>query len=123
MLDLGHCYKNEEKSYITVIYEDKENRVTWFSDTSIEDVRFALICACDSLVDGEFEVLDDKAKSIDINTTKLFRNGSIYFVRKKNNTKPTNILLDGNRKLYFEIEPMSHIESQVALKYMIVSYV
>ena len=41
MLDLGHCYKNEEKSYITVIYEDKENRVTWFSDTSIEDVRFA----------------------------------------------------------------------------------
>ena len=50
---------------------------------------------CDSLIGGEFEVMDDKAKSIDINSTQLFRNVVIYFVRKKNNTKPMNILLDG----------------------------
>ena len=48
-------------------------------------------------------------------------NASIYFDRRKNNTKPMNILLDRNRKLYLEIELMSHIESQVAFKYMIVS--
>ena len=120
MLDIGYYKHNEEKSYITVIYEDKENRVTWFTDTSLDDVRFAIVCACDSLVDGEFEVLDDKAKSVKINTLTNFRNGTIYFLRKINNSKPTNILLDGNRKLCVEIEPLSHVESQVAIKYMIV---
>ena len=54
MLDLGHYNKNVEKTYKTLIYEDKKNRVTWFSDISIEDVRFAL---CDYLVDGELRPL------------------------------------------------------------------
>ena len=111
--------KELEKNYITLIYEDKENRVSWFADSDIEDVRFAILCACDSLVDGDFEVLDDKAKLKNLNTEKEFRSNSILFLRKKHN-KPTNILLDGNRKLMVEIEPLRHIESQEAVKYMIV---
>ena len=113
--------KELDKNYITVIYEDKENRVSWFADTDIEDVRFAILCACDSLADGEFEILDDKAKIVNLNLTKEFKNNSLLFLRKKHN-KPTNILLDGNRKLMIEIEALRHIESQVALKYMIVHY-
>lgn len=109
-----------EKNYITVIFEDKESRVSWYADTAIEDARFAIICACDSLVDGEFEVLDDKAKPVDINSVKSFKNGSIYFLRKKMNGKPTNILLDGRRKLFVQIEPLRHVEAQVAVKYMLV---
>jgi hypothetical protein len=121
MLELDDLKSKESKCFITVIYEDKENRVTWFSDTSIDDVRFAIMCACDSLVDGEFEILNDKAKTIDIETVQSFVNGTTFFLRKKNNSKPTNILLDGNRKLSIEIDPLSHIESQVALKYMLVN--
>lgn len=108
------------KNYIFVIYEDKESRVSWYADTSIEDARFAIICACDSLVDCEFEVLDDKAKVLDVNKIKSFINGTVFFLRKKNNAKPTNILLDGKRKLFVEIEPLRHIESQVAIKYMLI---
>ena len=37
-----------QKSYITVIYEDKESKVSWYTDTSLEDTRFAILCACDS---------------------------------------------------------------------------
>ena len=111
--------KQLDKNYLTLIYEDKENRVSWFSDTDIEDVRFAILCACDSLVDGEFEVLDDKAKLKNLNIEHEFKHNSILFLRKKHN-KPTNILLDGNRKLMVEIDPLRHIESQVAIKYMIV---
>ncbi len=33
-----------EKKYITLIYEDKDTRVSWYADTDIEDVRFAIIC-------------------------------------------------------------------------------
>ena len=111
--------KDLEKCFLTLIYEDKENRVSWFADTDIEDVRFAILCACDSLVDGEFEVIDDRAKPVNLNTATEFKSNSILFLRKKHN-KPTNILLDGNRKLMVEIEPLRHIESQVAIKYMIV---
>jgi len=113
--------KELDKCYLTLIFEDKENRVTWFTDTDLEDVRFAILCACDSLVDGEFEVLDDKAKPVNLHKTKEFKSNSIFFLRKKHN-KPTNILLDGNRKLMLEIEPLRHIESQVAIKYMIVNF-
>jgi hypothetical protein len=108
------------KQYITIIYEDKESRVSWYVDTPIEDARFSVICACDALVDSEFEVLDDKAKIINFNSITNFKNGSIYFLRKKKSGKPTNILLDGRRKLYVEIDPLRHIESQQAIKYMII---
>jgi len=109
-----------EKKYITIIYEDKDTRVSWYADTEIEDVRFAIICACDSLVDGEFEVLDDKAKTIDINTTKQFDNGQIIFLKKKGSGKPTSILLDGKRKLQIQIDPLRHIEAQMAIKYIMI---
>lgn len=108
------------KNYITIIYEDKDSRVSWYADTSIEDVRFAILCACDSLADGEFEIIDDKAKPIDINTIKVFKNGSILFIRRKKTNKPTNILLDSRRKLFVEIDPLRHVEAQVAIKYMVV---
>jgi len=72
------------------------------------------------LVDGEFEVLDDKAKTIDINTTKQFDNGQIIFLKKKGSGKPTSILLDGKRKLQIQIDPLRHIEAQMAIKYIMI---
>lgn len=117
MVDFGP--KEIQKNHITVLYEDKDNQVSWYIDTPIEDVRFAILCACDSLADGEFEILDFQAKKVNLDEINEFKNNSIFFLRKKHN-KPTNILLDGNRKLYVEIEPMQHLESQVAVKYMVV---
>jgi len=108
------------KKYITIIYEDKDTRVSWFADTEIDDVRFAIICACDSLVDGEFEALDDRAQTLDVNKTKQFENGQIIFLKKKGSGKPTSILLDGKRKLQIQIEPLRHIESQMAIKYILI---
>lgn len=118
---IDYATKEEiEKKYITLIYEDKETRVSWFADTEIDDVRFAIICACDSLADGEFEVLDDRAKAIDVNTMSVFKNGQVLFLKKKQSNKPTKILLDGKRKLQIQIEPLRHIEAQIAVKYIIV---
>jgi hypothetical protein len=112
--------KELEKNYITLIFEDKESRVSWWADTSIEDTRFSIICACDALVDSEFEVLDDRAKQVDFNTINFFKTGSIFFLRKTANSKPTSILLDGRRKLFVEVEPLRHVESQVAIRYMMI---
>jgi hypothetical protein len=120
LIDVSLNSQQLAKNHITIIFEDKESRVSWWADTPIEEARFSIICACDSLVDGEFEVLDEKAKPIDLNTITLFKTGSVFFLRKKNTGKPTNILLDGRRKLYVQIEPLRHIESQVAVKYMLI---
>ena len=95
-IDLGQ--QEVEKNYITIIFEDKESRVSWYADTSLEDARFSIICACDALVDSEFEVLDDRAKPVDLNKVDKFKNGSIFFLRKKaTSNNPTNILCDGRK--------------------------
>ncbi len=113
--------KNEkiiQKTNITLIYEDKVQTVSWFSDTPISDARFAVICACDSLVDGEFQVLDDRANILEIEKITEFKNNQIFFI-KKTSSNPTNILLDSRRKLYIEIPALKHIETQTALKNML----
>ena len=111
LIEIPMNQQEVEKNYITIIFEDKESRVSWYADTSIEDARFSIICACDALVDSEFEVLDVTAKPVDMNKITHFKNGSIYFLRKKATIgKPTNILLDGRRKLFVEIEPLRHVK-------------
>jgi len=106
------------RTKITLIYQDKEQIVTWFSDTQISDARFAVICACDSLVDGEFQALDEKANSINFEKIEIFKNNQIFFIRKLN-SKPSQILLDSRRKLFVEIPALKHLESQTALKHML----
>ena len=113
-------FDNEpEKITLTLIFEDKESQISWNpKDTSLEDAKFMFMCSCDALVDGEFEILDMQAKPIDLKELTEFKNKSVFYLRKKATNKATNLLIDGRRKLFVEIEPLRHIEAQVALKYM-----
>lgn len=118
---------NEEikKGFVTIIYQDKETQVSWYSDTHFDDTKLALKCACDSLCDSEFELLDLGAKVVDFDTLTELKDGSVFFLRKKiiENSKEVitgNVLLDGKRKLLVQIEPLRHLEAQVAVKYMLV---
>ena len=122
-----------EKITVTLIFEDKESQVSWSpQDMSLEDVKFMFMCSCESLCDTEFEfmcsceslcdtefeILDLSGKTIDINSITEFKNKSVFYIRKKNTNKISNLLFDGRRKLYVEIEPLRHIESQIAIKFM-----
>lgn len=119
---------NEEikKGIVTIIYEDKETKVSWYPDTPFEDTKLALNCACDALCDSEFELLDFQAKIIQIEGLSELKDGSIYFLRKKpqesnsKELKTGNILVDGKRKLLVLIEPLMHLEAQVAVKFMLI---
>ena len=95
-----------EKITVTLIFEDKESQVSWSpQDMSLEDVKFMFMCSCESLCDTEFEILDLSGKTIDINSITEFKNKSVFYIRKKNTNKISNLLFDGRRKLYVEIEP------------------
>ena len=120
MVEIQDQQTDMTKQYVTILFEDKDTRVSWYADTDIEDTRFALICACDSLCDSEFELLDSQAKPIDINSLNNIVNGSIYFLRRKQTNKPTKIMLDGKRKLLVQIEPLRHLEAQVAIRYLLI---
>ena len=113
-------YEQEpEKITVTLIFEDKESQVSWSpQDMSLEDVKFMFMCSCESLCDTEFEILDLSGKTIDINSITEFKNKSVFYIRKKNTNKISNLLFDGRRKLFVEIEPLRHIESQIAIKFM-----
>ena len=118
-----------EKKYITLLYEDKETRVTWYADTPLNDTKEAILSACESLCDSEFDIIDFQAKPIDINLFKDFKEGSIFFVRKinnnnsnsisSNNSYKTNNSISNKRKVLVQIPALKHIESQVAIKYML----
>ena len=110
-------HNSNEKYIVTLIFEDKESKVTWNpNEMDFNDVKFMLLCSCESLVDSDFEVLDVQGKTIDINSLKEIKNNSVFYLRKKN--KISNLLFDGRRKLYVEIEPLQHIEAQYAIKFM-----
>ena len=113
-------YEQEpEKITVTLIFEDKESQVSWNpKDMSLEDIKFMFMCSCESLCDTEFEILDLSGKVIDINLLNEFKNKSVFYIRKKQTNKISNLLFDGRRKLFVEIEPLRHIESQVAIKFM-----
>ena len=111
--------QQNQKITITLIYEDKDSQISWDpKTTSLKDAKFMFLCSCDALADGEFEILDIQAKPVDINALTSFQTGSVFYLRKKEGNKVSNILLDGKRKLYVEIEPLRHIEAQAAIKYM-----
>ena len=108
-----------EKINLTIIFEDKETQISFDpKDTDIEDAKFMFLCSCESLTDSEFEILDLSGKPIDIKSLTEFKNKTVYYLRKKNTNQVGNLLLDGRRKLFVEIEPLRHIEAKVAIKYM-----
>lgn len=116
---------SNKKNQITLIYEDKETKVSWYADTSFEDTKLALTCACDALCDTEFEILDLQAKPLNFDEISELKDGAVYFLRKKKQedikeVKTSNILLDGKRKLLVQIDPLRHLEAQVAIKYILV---
>ena len=115
-------YQNEpEKITITLIFEDKESQISFNpQDINLEDTKFMFMCSCESLCDTEFDILDFSGKIIDINLINEFKNKSIFYIRKKQTNKLSNLIVDGRRKLYVEIEPLRHIESQFAIKFMII---
>lgn len=115
-----------KKHTITILHEDKENKVCWYSDTPIDDVREAILGACESMCDGEFDLLDFQAKKIEVAKFKEVKDGSIFFLRRNvqakpnSGVKPKNSLdIDNKRKVLVQIPAIKHIESQVAIKCML----
>ena len=80
-----------------------------------------LICACDSIIDSGFELLNPhdgqpvNLKHID----NIKGRGEKYTIIKADDKKEyENLLGDRWRKIVLEVEPLRHIEAQKAIEYM-----
>lgn len=69
---------SDEKCTITVEYEGKSTTVSWYKGLASEDVKEAIVCACDCIIDSGFTLanLDGYPVSYDD-----VRNGERYIIK------------------------------------------
>lgn len=112
----------QQKITITILFEAQENKITFDANTSIEDIREALVCACDSICDSDYQILDLQANIIQIDKILNVQSDMKFFIKgiaTSQSTIKKNILLDDTRKILVEIPPLRHVESQYAIKYIL----
>ena len=103
----------DDCKHITVKFNELEFPVSWYSDTANEDVQMAVLCACDSIVDSGFEILNPDGQPIDIKQIHTVPGrGEKYTLIEGKELKEYEKLL-GNRwrKLVLEVEPLRHVEA------------
>jgi hypothetical protein len=67
------------KKSIVVKFNGLEFPVSWYADTENRDVKDAVLCACDSIIDSGFELVDPDGNQVDFSKlTQLPGEGEIY---------------------------------------------
>ena len=51
-------------------YNDLEFPVSWYEEQPFEEVKEMIICACDSIIDSGFEILESESGNV-VNLSKL----------------------------------------------------
>jgi len=80
-----------------------------------------IICACDSIIDSGFEILDpEKGNVFDLkDISKIWGWGEKYtLVWAEEKKEYEKLLGDRWRKIVLEVEPLRHVEAQKAIEYM-----
>ena len=110
----------DDCKHITVKFNELEFPVSWYSDTANEDVQMAVLCACDSIVDSGFEILNPDGQPIDIKQihTVPGRGEKYTLIEGKELQEYEKLLGNRWRKLVLEVEPLRHVEAQRAFQLM-----
>jgi len=117
--------EEHDKKRVTVMLKGEKTPVSWYSDTAVDDVKMAILCACDAIMDGGFslqEINDDEITEGRIFQYEEFgelRDGGNYILMPSAEREELkNITGDRWRRLKTEVEPLRHIESQKAIERM-----
>ncbi|CEM02960.1 unnamed protein product [Vitrella brassicaformis CCMP3155] len=131
--------EEHQKKTIFVIHKGEETPVSWFTDTPLTDVKEAILCACDAMMDAGFvlrEVLGTKEDAPDDGSPRRspyvlgedayhfeefdrLVDGKVYLLVEGEERKDLdNITGDRWRRLKVTIEPVLHVESQKAIDRM-----
>lgn len=124
--------EDDGKKVIYVFHKGEKNVIGWYSDATKSDIREAVQCACDAIMDGGFvlrEVTlsgdgDDQAaepkedgRVYVYESFQYLKHGQTYILEsamERNDLK--NITGDRWRRLKVPIEPFLHVEAQKAVE-------
>jgi len=104
-----------------VKYNELEFPVNWYEEQPIEEVREMIVCACDSIIDSGFEILESESGNV-VNLKKLDkikgRGEKFTLIKGEEKTEFEKLLGDRWRKIVLEVEALRHVEAQKAIEYM-----
>lgn len=123
-----------EKKMITVYHKGDKNLVGWYSDCAKADIREAVLCACDAIMDGGFVLREVKladdgepmedgegpaGKVFEFEHFGDLQNGCTYILEPAEEREDLkNITGDRWRRLRINVDPMMHVEAMQAIDRM-----
>jgi len=121
-----------DKKMIYVYHKGEKNCVGWYSDMKPIDIKEAILCACDAIMDGGFvlrevQLEDDEEKAEPKEDGRIFefeefdqlRNGQTYIIEAAGEREDLKkITGDRFRRLKVQIDPLLHVEAVKAIDRM-----
>jgi len=122
-----------EKKLVYVYHKGEKNVVGWYADMRPADIREAVLCACDAIIDGGFVLREvqftgedetqaepkEDGKVFEYEQFDVLENGQTYIIepaQERDDLK--NIVGDRWRRLKVHVEPLLHVEAQKAIERM-----
>lgn len=131
--DLGIEVEDHGKKVIYIYHKGEKNVVGWYADMKAPDIKEAILCACDAIMDGGFVLRevhftdDDEGSAEAKEDGKVFQyeqfgeleNGQTYIIEAAGEREDLkSITGDRWRRLKVQIEPLLHVEAQKAIERM-----
>lgn len=122
-----------DKKLVYVFHKGEKNVVGWYADMKAEDIREAVLCACDAIIDGGFVLREVQFTGDDESTAEPKEDGRIYeyeqFDQLENGQtyiieaagereELKRITGDRWRRLKVAVEPLLHVEAVKAIERM-----
>jgi hypothetical protein len=122
-----------EKKIIYVYHKGEKNIVAWYADTPASDIKEAILCACDAIMDGGFILREVQFTGDDEASAEPKEDGTVYEFEQfdqldheqtyilesaKERDDLKSIVGDRWRRLKVKLEPMLHVEAQKAIERM-----
>jgi len=122
-----------EKKMIYVYHKGEKNVVGWYADMESGDIKEAVLCACDAIIDGGFVLREVQFTGEEETTAepkedgRIFQyeefdqleNGQTYIIEAaKERDDLKKFTGDRYRRLRVQIEPLLHVEANKAIDRM-----
>mmetsp|Transcript_150570 Transcript_150570/g.419643 ORF Transcript_150570/g.419643 Transcript_150570/m.419643 type:complete len:730 (-) Transcript_150570:242-2431(-) len=122
-----------EKKVVFVYHKGEKNVVSWYADMKGADVKEAVLCACDAIIDGGFVLREVQFTGDDETTAEPKEDGRIFEFEQfdqlehgqtyiidpaKERDDLRTITGDRWRRLKVQIEPLLHVEANKAIDRM-----
>jgi len=129
----GVSVEDMPKKVIYVYHKGERNVVGWYADMKRADIKEAVLCACDAIIDGGFVLRevqlagDDEASAEVKEDGTIFgyeqfdqlENGQTYIIEAaEERSDLKSIVGDRWRRLKIAVDPLMHVEAQKALARM-----